>query len=68
MQDVLEKPKSRGLLLLQKYQAAKGIKLPRLSEKEENLFPKELVAETLTAGKFIFNSFFVRKFLTMTEF
>ena len=37
----LEKPASRGHILLSKYQGARGLVLPRLSDEEEALFPKE---------------------------
>ncbi len=36
----LEKKETRGQILLRKYQVAKGILLPRLSDEEEALFPK----------------------------
>jgi hypothetical protein len=36
----LERTETRGQILLRKYQAAKGILLPRLSDQEEALFPQ----------------------------
>jgi hypothetical protein len=38
----MEKPASRGHMLLRKYHEARGLTLPRLSNEEEALFPKQV--------------------------
>ena len=46
----LEKPESRGHILLRKYHEAKGLTLPRLTDEEEALFPKDVPEEVAAPG------------------